>query len=142
MKTNQEMVAEFHAAFGVPVSGPVPTYDTIKLRAKLISEEAIETNDALFDLEKLQLIADQNSPEAKELKAHLLKELADLLYVAYGTADILGLNLDAAYAEVHKNNMSKLGPDGKPIRREDGKVMKPEGYKPCDLKHLIEDIND
>ena len=140
MKTKLEMVGEFHAAMGVAVSGPVPTYDFLKLRAKLIAEEAIETNDALFDLEKLQLLAYHNSDEAKALKAALLKELADLLYVVYGAADLLGLNIDAAFAEVHKNNMSKLGPDGKPIRREDGKVIKPEGYKPCDLKHLIEDV--
>jgi hypothetical protein len=44
-----------------------------------------------------------------------------------------------AFVRVHKSNMSKLGLDGKPIKREDGKVMKGPNYTPPDLSDLVED---
>jgi len=46
--------------------------------------------------------------------------LADIVYVAYGTALTYGIDLDAVLREVHRSNMSKLGSDGKPLIREDG----------------------
>jgi len=67
----------------------------------------------------------------------LLKELADLVYVVYGTAVSLGLNLDEALERVHESNMSKLGEDGKPIYREDGKVLKGSNYKEPYLGDLV-----
>ena len=67
----------------------------------------------------------------------LLKELADLVYVCYQYADNMGWFLDEALDRVHKSNMSKLGEDGKPIYREDGKVLKGPAYKPPNLEDLI-----
>ena len=66
-----------------------------------------------------------------------LKELADLVYVCYQYAENMNWFLDEALNRVHKSNMSKLGEDGKPIYREDGKVLKGPGYKPPDLSDLI-----
>jgi len=66
-----------------------------------------------------------------------LKELADLVYVAYQYAENMGWLLDEALDRVHKSNMSKLGDDGKPIYREDGKVLKGPNYKPPNLEDLI-----
>jgi predicted HAD superfamily Cof-like phosphohydrolase len=37
------------------------------------------------------------------------------------------------YAEVHRSNMSKLGPDGRPVRRHDGKVLKGPNYREADV---------
>lgn len=54
--------------------------------------------------------------------------LADLVYVIYGMALECGINLPAVLAEVQSSNMSKLGEDGKPIYREDGKVLKGPGF--------------
>jgi predicted HAD superfamily Cof-like phosphohydrolase len=54
--------------------------------------------------------------------------LADIVYVAYGSALTYGIDLDAVLREVHRANMSKLGADGKPMMREDGKVLKPPTY--------------
>lgn len=70
-------------------------------------------------------------------KAELLKELADLVFVCYQMAALLGMDLDEAMDRVFKSNMSKLGPDGKPIRREDGKVLKGDGYRPPELLDLV-----
>ena len=66
-----------------------------------------------------------------------LKELADLVYVCYQYAENMNWFLDEALNRVHESNLSKLGEDGKPIYREDGKVLKGPGYKPPDLSDLI-----
>jgi predicted HAD superfamily Cof-like phosphohydrolase len=69
--------------------------------------------------------------------ADCLKELADLVYVCYQYAENLGWDLDEALNRVHLSNMSKLGEDGNPIRREDGKVLKGPNYKPPTLTDLV-----
>ena len=66
-----------------------------------------------------------------------LKELADLVYVCYQYAENMSWNLDEAMNRVHESNMSKLDEDGKPIYREDGKVLKGPNYKPPDLSDLL-----
>ena len=76
----------------------------------------------------------RNNPN---LHADALKELADLVYVCYQYAENMNWFLDEALDRVHKSNMSKLGKDGKPIYREDGKVLKGPNYKPPNLEDLI-----
>jgi len=72
-----------------------------------------------------------------ELHKDALKELADLVYVCYQYAENMGWFLDEALYRVHKSNMSKLGEDGKPMYREDGKVLKGPKYEPPNLEDLI-----
>ena len=71
------------------------------------------------------------------IESEALKELADLIYVCYQYAENMGWFLDEALDRVHQSNMSKLGEDGKPIYREDGKVLKGPNYKPPDLSDLL-----
>mgnify|MGYP001405256275 FL=1 len=66
-----------------------------------------------------------------------IKELADLVYVCFQYAENMEWDLDKALDRVHKSNMSKLGLDGKPIRRADGKVLKGPNYQPPYLKDLV-----
>lgn len=66
-----------------------------------------------------------------------LKELADLVYVCFQYAENMEWDLEEALDRVHKSNMSKLGLDGKPIRRSDGKVMKGPNYVPPNLTDLV-----
>ena len=66
-----------------------------------------------------------------------LKELADLVYVCFQYAENMEWDLEEALDRVHKSNMSKLGLDGKPIRRADGKVLKGPKYKPPILSDLV-----
>ena len=66
-----------------------------------------------------------------------LKELADLVYVCFQYAENMEWDLEEALDRVHKSNMSKLGLDGKPIRRSDGKVLKGPNYQPPTLTDLI-----
>ena len=75
--------------------------------------------------------------ENNSIKAEALKELADLVYVCYQYAANLGWDLDEAMHRVHESNMSKLDEYGKPILREDGKVLKGPHYKPPNLEDLV-----
>ncbi len=116
-KTTLEQVKEFHETYGLPVESEPNISDakTNDLRINLIAEELDELKEAL-----------KNNDIVETLDA-----LIDLQYVLDGAFLSLGLHdvKDAAFAEVHRSNMSKLGEDGKPIRREsDGKVMKGPNY--------------
>ena len=75
--------------------------------------------------------------EHHSVQEEALKELADLVYVCYQYAENMGWFLDEALDRVHKSNMSKLGEDGKPIYREDGKVLKGPNYKLPTLTDLF-----
>ena len=99
------------------------------LQLDLIAEESNEFFEACHELYK-----DQHST-AKQTDA--LKELADLVFVCFQFAAAFGLDLDTAMRRVFESNMSKLGADGKPIYREDGKVLKGPNYKRANVSDLI-----
>lgn len=122
-KTNFQMVKEFHQVYGLKdlESPGFPDDDIIDLRFKLIDEEYDEFEEAVED----------------GVIEEVAKELADLLYVCYGTACAYGIDIDAVFAEVHKSNMSKLDDDGKPVRRDDGKVLKSKNYSPPNIKKVL-----
>lgn len=133
-QTREEVVGVFHKTFSHPVAKGFEK-DLIELRYKLIAEEYEELKEelaaALTDLE----MYGQVKPKTK---ARLLKELADLQYVVSGFAVTFGLPLQVAFNRVHQSNMSKLGADGKPVLREDGKILKGPLYAPPDLEDLFE----
>lgn len=118
------MVLEFHTAFRLPVS-PVPTVEVplelVQLRGDLLDEELDELASAIL-VRDIVATADA---------------LADAVYVLFGTAWTFGIDLDAVLAEVHRSNMSKLGRDGRPILRPDGKVMKGPDYRSPDLLGVL-----
>jgi predicted HAD superfamily Cof-like phosphohydrolase len=140
MKSNFEKVREFHEVFGVEVDVPF-TEDLIRLRWNLIDEEATETYRELTPRKDAN--ADEDLSRWFKIDIHMVdkekltKELADLLYVVYGTGVTFGLPLDEAFELVHNSNMSKLDKEGKVLRREDGKVLKSDQYKPADLSVLF-----
>tara|TARA_B100000073_G_scaffold330866_1_gene319712 strand:- start:10 stop:393 length:384 start_codon:yes stop_codon:yes gene_type:complete len=95
------------------------------------------------ELMQFNLISEEFSEFEKacnfEPDAACLKELADLVYVCAQYAANLGWDLDEALRRVHESNLSKLGSDGKPLRRADGKVLKGPNYKPPALADLAPD---
>jgi len=116
-------VRDFHEAFGQRI-GDVPGFpddDERKLRIKLLREEFREYLDG----------------ESFNDIIEVADALADIIYIACGTAVSYGIPLDDVFAEVHRSNMAKLV-DGKVIRREDGKVQKPEGWTPPDIKSILD----
>lgn len=119
-------VLDFHEAFDLPRE-PLPTghvADTLaQLRVRLLREEVEEFADAT---------------ERRDLAA-IADALADVVYVAYGSAITYGLDLDAVVREVHRSNMSKLDACGGPVLREDGKVLKSERYRPPNVGNVIDE---
>lgn len=113
-------VREFHARFGVAMADRprLQAPEVHALRTRLLREEVEEVAAAL---------------EGGDLPA-IAAELADLLYVAYGTAVSLGIDIRPVFRAVHEANMAKVG-GGK---RADGKVLKPPGWRPPDVAALIE----
>ena len=120
-------VEDFHRAFGAHIQQNylIRMPDHIRLlRKKLIEEETKEVSEELDNQHYLP---------------NLAKELADLCYVIFGTVVSAGLQtyFEACFDEVHNSNMSKLGEDGKPIYREDGKVLKGPNYFQADLSKIL-----
>jgi predicted HAD superfamily Cof-like phosphohydrolase len=99
-------------------------------KVNLVKETTFE--DFLLDKNKcLELVI-------KELQREIADGLTDVLVVTYGAGAAFGFDLDACFEEVHRSNMSKLGEDNKPIKREsDGKILKGPNYFPPDLTKVI-----
>ena len=132
-ETLQNKLRSFHTAFGHPVD-EVMTVDGMELRRSLIVEEFTEL---MSEISNVSIALARGRKPNLEVKENLLKELCDLQYVISGMAVAFGLPLQVAFNRVHASNMSKLGEDGKPIYREDGKVLKGPNYEPPDLKDLV-----
>lgn len=117
-------VCDFHLSYDLPVaaapSAAIPA-EQAALRQALIDEEIGELREAAA---------------AGDIVA-IADALADVVYVAYGTACVYGIDLDAVLDEVHASNMTKLGADGRPIRRADGKVLKGPDYRPPDIARVL-----
>ncbi|MFI9568227.1 pyrophosphohydrolase domain-containing protein [Streptomyces rishiriensis] len=118
-----DLVRAFHRALGLDVRITPATVSPrlAAQRGELLAEEAAEAVEVSVSgpLDRL---------------AH---ELADVVYVAYGTALAHGIDLDAVLAEIHRSNMTKLGPDGRVARRADGKVLKGEHYRAPDVSAVL-----
>tara|TARA_B100000212_G_C27257568_1_gene483025 strand:+ start:411 stop:794 length:384 start_codon:yes stop_codon:yes gene_type:complete len=124
IETNFKAVGHFMKTFGqeVKTEPEMPDAETCHLRLELISEEVNELYDALKDKD-IVAVADA---------------LTDILYVTYGAGHAFGVDLDKCFTEVQRSNMSKLGEDGKPIYREDGKVMKGPNFSEPDLESILQ----
>ena len=122
--TNFNKVWQFMHSFGQEtlMKPTLPDVDLAELRLDLIQEEVDELAQAIIDQDIVE-IADA---------------LTDILYVTYGAGHAFGIDLDTCFTEVHRSNMSKLGIDGKPIYRQDGKVLKGRGYTPPQLAKIIQ----
>ena len=94
------------------------------MRLALIVEEVSEL---VFAVEHFRAAAD--SREKMKMLAGIFDALADILYVVYGFCHAFGIDSDLAFDAVHYSNMSKLGRDGLPVFRVDGKVLKGEDYR-------------
>ena len=124
-KTNFDRVREFHDAFGVENKREAdwPDDKTVALRLSLLDEELDELRAAISN-DDIVAVGDA---------------LGDILYVAYGAGLSFGIDLDRVFAEIHRSNMSKLGLDGNPVRREDGKVLKGPKYSPPNLRFIVDE---
>ena len=121
--TNFKSVKKFMETFGQEIKekASFPDDKTTSLRYDLIREELDELKEAI-DKKDIKEVADA---------------LTDILYVTYGAGHAFGIDLDSCFEEVQNSNMSKLGPDGKPIYNDKGKVMKGPNYFKPDLGKFV-----
>ena len=127
MQKQLDAVAAFHNAFGVGIANtPVGNIskEINELRHKLMAEENNEYLEAA-NTNDLVEVADA---------------LGDMLYILCGTILSHGMQhiIEEVFDEIQDSNMSKLGADGKPIYREDGKVMKGPNYRKPNLKQFLD----
>ncbi len=118
-------VTDFHIACDIPILH-VPTFphsDRVELRVKLIDEEV--NKELLPAIERRDMVA-------------VADGIADSIYVLTGMALEFGIPLECVWEAVQAANMAKLDPiTGKVRRREDGKVLKPDGWQPPDIHKAI-----
>jgi predicted HAD superfamily Cof-like phosphohydrolase len=151
--TTSQRVREFHEAFGHPVeTRPLTSAskELRELRVKLILEELCELADALNvsvvchhqpnGYANMQVVLASDLPNINVIAA--ADALADIDYVVCGTALALGIPHDAVVWEVHHANMTKLGADGKPLLRADGKVMRGPNYEPPRVGNVISSLSE
>lgn len=127
--TNFEKVVYWREKFNLPTPNKTQRYidpDREALRQKLIAKEFYEFNEAVSYEDPVQVAY----------------ALADLLWVVYGTAAEYGIPIDDVFHEVAFSNMTKLGPDGKPILREDGKILKGPDFRPPNIESILEAHNN
>jgi|TARA_R100000081_G_C4820019_1_gene178875 predicted HAD superfamily Cof-like phosphohydrolase len=124
-RTIQDAVAQFQKAFQRPtnldfsrIKQDKKVAEAFDLRQKLIYEECTELIQAM----------------GQEKETQIKKEAADLLYVLAGLFVDFGWDMQVIFNRVHQSNMSKLDENGKPIFREDGKILKSNRYKEADLR--------
>lgn len=119
------------AAF-IAAMGQTHSREQAFLYMDLVDEEHQELSMAMLMLEA--------EPSAENL-AEVLDGAIDLIYVAAGLINSLGIDGEAAWNEVHRSNMSKMGPDGKVMRRPDGKILKGPHFSPPNLLPFVTNIN-
>ena len=149
----REDVSAFHRAMGQPVHEGAPREleeGRMRMRLKLIKEEFFELLAACEIWPKFGL-ADGGEMRVEEMiddaidcdfaghvnLVEVADALADLDYVVEGCRVEMGIDGEAIHDEVHRSNMAKLGPDGKPLMREDGKITKPDGWTPPDIAGVL-----
>lgn len=130
MCTLGDQALQFRQAFNQEINPNLTQAGFIKQRlwdmqCRLIHEEHAEFQEAA---EKCFA-----EPENNKLRENLVKEISDLVFVAFQFGAAFGLDVDKAMNIVFDSNMSKLDEQGKPIYREDGKVLKGPRYSPPDL---------
>lgn len=130
----QAMVAEFHEKFGHPNNlgqKPDAFHERTELRADLIDEEFAEFLDS-----HKRVYTDYNELVDVDTIEYA-DALADLVYVCFGSALEAGIDLNLVLREVHKSNMTKVWPDGEVHYHPNGKVAKPEGWQPPNIKEVL-----
>ncbi|WP_248255713.1 bifunctional GNAT family N-acetyltransferase/nucleoside triphosphate pyrophosphohydrolase family protein [Georgenia sp. EYE_87] len=140
----EALVRQFHDTYALPVVTDPPSVDRdrVHMRMALVAEELAELVEAVYGEAAgaeisaaftRAVAADDGTRDTVEAA----DALGDLTYVIYGMALECGIPLEDVLAEIQASNLSKLGQDGKPIYREDGKVLKGPGFFPPDIAGVL-----
>ncbi|MGC5616985.1 GNAT family N-acetyltransferase [Georgenia sp. Z1491] len=140
----EALVRQFHATYELPVvtTGPEADVERVHMRTGLVVEEAAELVGAVYGRRAEEILVEAfaravEADDGARDTVEVADALGDLVYVAYGMALECGIPLPAVLREIQASNLSKLGEDGRPIYREDGKVLKGPGYFPPDVDGVL-----
>ena len=140
----EALVRQFHATYNLPIVTDSPNVDRerVHMRMGLIAEEFAELVGAVYGAKARSGIeaAFQQAVKDDDGARNTVESadaLGDLVYVIYGMALEMGIPMRDVLAEIQASNLSKLGADGKPIYREDGKVLKGPGFFSPDIKGVL-----
>lgn len=153
--TTFERVREFHEKFQHPINEGEPNLDKlpdklITLRMDLIAEEFFELVEAVYGEAAAKEMSnswdnvyddhlDDRGDGYRNLDlVETADALGDLDYVISGFAHVAGIPHDDVIEEIHRSNMSKLGEDGNPIYRADGKILKGPDYFRPDIAKILD----
>lgn len=141
----EALVRQFHATYRMPLSTAAADVDIerIHMRMALIAEEFAELMGAVYGEDAEQAVlatvaAAVASDAGTRDTVEAADALADMIYVIYGMALESGIPLDAVLHEVQRSNLSKLGADGEPLYRADGKVLKGPGFFNPDIATVLQ----
>jgi predicted HAD superfamily Cof-like phosphohydrolase len=145
----EERLIEFHRVYGQPIitTPQVPPEDRVKLRLKMLIEEAYECIESCYGKDDLpylhhmkrsvQLFIDNR--ETSVNLPELADGLGDLDVIVEGTRLEFGIEGEPIAEAIHAANMAKVGPHGEVVKRADGKILKPEGWKPPDIEGKLKE---
>ena len=122
----QQAIEHFHRIYEQPISRVTswPKPERINMRVELIIEELFELQDAVDSNDMIET-ADA---------------LGDLIYVIFGMAIELGIPMGYVLRSIQRSNMSKLDADGKPIYRDDGKILKGPNFQEPDIEFVLREV--
>lgn len=117
-----DQVKEFYTKFNQPIAKKLD-YNRAQLKMRILQEEVDELDSAIHGKDDVEA----------------LDAIVDCMYILIGTAIELGIDnrIHAAFAEVHRSNMTKLDADGNPVFREDGKIAKSALYEKPNLQQFF-----
>lgn len=140
----ESLVREFHETYNLPIVTDTPSVDRprVNMRMKLIAEEFAELVGAVYGKNARKTIEDayQKAVSLDDQTRDVIESadaLADLTYVIYGMALEMGIPLSKVLSQVQASNLSKLDANGKPIYREDGKVLKGPDFFPPNIAQAL-----
>lgn len=138
----EDLVRQFHEVYGLPIQHDEPDVDRerVHMRMRLIYEEVSELTGAVYGDKARRMLEETISSLPDDGTRDTIETadaLADLIYVIYGMALECGISLPAVLREVQASNLSKLDGEGKPIYREDGKVLKGDNFFPPNVKSAL-----
>lgn len=142
-------VRRFHEVFGHPVSydpRQTPDIKTRVLRVQMLASELVELARAMgvaLEIDSTRSGSEDDAVACGVADAdhydpvEAADALGDLRYIVDGGNLVCGFPGELVFQEIHRSNMSKLGADGLPVKRDDGKILKGPNYTKPDIKTVL-----
>lgn len=133
MSSYEDKVRKFHEAFDIKIDSGFSVWALEQRKALLVEE----TKELIAEIDAGITEIQKQGEVSKQTKMNLLKEMADVQCALSGTTVMFNLPSAEVFSRVMESHMTKLDENGKPIQREDGKILKGPNYKEPELDDLV-----